>query len=71
MTDSSDAPRRLIYGPADFRGYDGVVIDAETGARWAAATGARCGARAAGSWRRRWRASVFCAISDRESGRRT
>ncbi|MDY0910089.1 hypothetical protein [Microbacterium sp. CFBP9034] len=41
MTDSSDAPRRLIYGPADFRGYDGVVIDADTGARWAAATAAR------------------------------
>ena len=41
MTDSSDTHRRLIYGPAQFRGYPGVVIDAETGARWAAATAAR------------------------------
>lgn len=41
MTDSKPEPRRLIFGPANFRGYDGVVIDAETGARWSEAVGAK------------------------------
>lgn len=41
MTDSIHPPRQLIYGPAQFRGFEGVVIDAETGSRWASATDAR------------------------------
>ena len=41
MTGSSDVPRRLLFGPAEFRGYEGVVIDAETGTRWAAGAAAQ------------------------------
>jgi hypothetical protein len=29
-----ETPRRLIYGPALFAGYEGVVLDAETAQRW-------------------------------------
>lgn len=33
-----ETPRRLIYGPALFAGYEGVVLDAETAQRWGAAS---------------------------------
>lgn len=33
--------QRLVYGPAEFAGYDGIVVDAVTAARWGAASRAK------------------------------
>ncbi|MFG6491267.1 hypothetical protein [Microbacterium sp. P03] len=34
MTDSVLPPRRLVYGPATYAGFEGIVIDAEAAARF-------------------------------------
>lgn len=39
--DSSNAPRRLVFGPATYAGYEGVIVDAEAAERFGRAAGSR------------------------------
>lgn len=34
MSTSKKSPRRLVYGPAEYAGYDGIIVDAEAAARF-------------------------------------
>ncbi|WP_431797017.1 hypothetical protein [Microbacterium kunmingense] len=34
MSTSKKSPRRLVYGPAEYAGYDGIIVDADAAARF-------------------------------------
>ncbi len=34
MNTNASSPRRLVYGPAEYAGYEGIVVDADTAARF-------------------------------------
>lgn len=34
MNTNAKGPRRLVYGPAEYAGYEGIIVDADAAARF-------------------------------------